>query len=523
MGLLCAMNHGTVVVVLEENEENDMTIPKELEGEILRLHYAEKWRVNTIATQLKVHHSTVERVLTNNGVTAEQLRIRPSIADPYIPLIKSTLKKYPKLSATRIFHMCRERGYPGGVDHFRDIVAKHRPRAATEAYLRVRTMPGEQAQVDWGSFGRVRIGNAERKLYAFVMVLSWSRHIFLRFYVNQSTSNFLHGHVDAFEYFGAVPREILYDNLKSVVVERIGKAIRFNSESLDLASHYKFKPVPVEVGQPASKGRVERGIQYIRTSFFEARQWKDLNDLNQQALEWCSGESAERRWVQNEKKLVKEAFEEDRRNMLALPKTAYPVYDRETVKAGKTPYIRFDGNDYSVPAEHVKKTLSVVATLSVVKVCDGEKEICEHERSFDKGRQIEQRKHVEELEDLKRAGRKHRAMDVLQEAAPACTEFFVRAAERSQNLGRLTQDLTKLLEAYGAPDFELAVKHALDVDTIYASAVKQALDLLRSRRGQKEVIPLHFLEGSKIDGLILRPNSLDVYDRMYELDAEDNE
>jgi len=155
-------------------------IPPRLEADILRLYHAEKWRVGTIAAQLGVHHSTVRRVLVQAGVPAAKRSIRPSIADPFLPFIHTTLEKYPKLCASRLYQMVRERGYPGGPDHFRAIVARHRPRPVAEAYLRLRSLPGEQAQIDWGHFGKVVIGQATRPLMAFVMVLSYSRQIFLR-------------------------------------------------------------------------------------------------------------------------------------------------------------------------------------------------------------------------------------------------------------------------------------------------------------------------------------------------------
>lgn len=235
-----------------------MAISKETEGEILRLFYAEKWRKNTIATQLGIHHSTVERVLSHNGVSPEELRVRASIVDPYIDFMKATLKEYPKLNATRLFHMVRERGYPGKVDHFRDIVARYRPREKTDARLRLRTLPGEQGQADWAHFGKIKIGNAERKLYGFALTLSWSRQMFLRFYVNQGTANFLRGHIDAFEFFNnKVPRAILYDNLKSVVLDRIGKAILYNPDILAFAGHYRYQPQPVEKASPEHKPLIE--------------------------------------------------------------------------------------------------------------------------------------------------------------------------------------------------------------------------------------------------------------------------
>jgi transposase len=117
--------------------------------------------------------------------------------------------------------MVLERGYSGRPDHFRHLVARHRPRPKAEAYLRLRSLPGEQAQVDWGHFGHLEIGRARRPLMAFVMVLSHSRRIFLRFFPDARMESFLRGHAAAFEAWGGVPRVLLYDNLKGTSNNRI--------------------------------------------------------------------------------------------------------------------------------------------------------------------------------------------------------------------------------------------------------------------------------------------------------------
>ena len=185
-------------------------IARALEAEILRLHHAEHWPIGTIAAQLRVHHSTVRRVLAQAGVEVTKSTARASIVAPYLAFIVETLAKYPTLRASRLHTMVRERGYTGAPDHFRAIVA------------RLRTLPGEQAQCDWAHFGKLTIGRAERPLMAFVMVLSYSRRLFLRFYPGASMSCFIRGHVAAFGHFKAVPRVVLYDNLKSAVLERAG-------------------------------------------------------------------------------------------------------------------------------------------------------------------------------------------------------------------------------------------------------------------------------------------------------------
>ena len=276
-------------------------INPQLQTEILRLHHAEKWPVGTIARQFGLHHSTVRRVIDADGKPSEAKK-RASKADPYLPFMQEMLEKYPRLTASRLYHMVRERGYDGKPSQFRAIVAKIRPARTREAYLRLRTLAGDQGQVDWGHFGRLEVGRATRPLVAFVMVLSYSRAIFLRFFLSQSLGPFLRAHEMAFDHFSdRLPRVILYDNLKSVVLERAGRAIRFNQHFLSFYSYYRFEPRPVAVARGNEKGRVERAIGYVRTSFFQARRYADLDDLNHQAEEWSTTVAMERRWPEDKR------------------------------------------------------------------------------------------------------------------------------------------------------------------------------------------------------------------------------
>lgn len=230
-----------------------MTISIELEGKILRYYHVEKWRIGTIAHQLNVHHSVVRRVLSQTGIPKAQLTPKKSILDPFLPFVLDALLKFPTLTSRRIFEMIKERGYTGGPDHLRHLIALHRPKPLAEAYLRLCTIPGEQGQVDWGHFGHIQIGKAKRPLVAFVMVLSFSRKIFLRFYLNQRMASFLQGHEAAFSAFEGIPRVLLYDNLKSAVLERLGSAIRFHPTILEFAAHYRFEPRPVAVARGNEK------------------------------------------------------------------------------------------------------------------------------------------------------------------------------------------------------------------------------------------------------------------------------
>lgn len=489
-------------------------ISREREAEILRLHHAEKWPVGTVASQLGVHHSTVKRVLAQAGIEAGLCSPRPSIADPYVPFIVEQLKKYPGLCASRLYQMVKERGYPGAPDHFRTIVARYRPRPPAEAYLRLRTLPGEQAQTDWGHFGTVVIGSAVRKLMGFVMVLSFSRMVFLRFYLNAAMPSFLRGHADAFQFFGGVPRKNLYDNLKSAVLERVGDAIRFHPTMLELSKHYRFLPLPVAVARGNEKGRVERAIRYIRDSFFAARTWTDLDDLNAQAIHWCNTVAAERKCPEDRNRTVAEVFAEEQSKLLALPSDHFPTDERVEVHVGKTPYARFDLNDYSVPHTHNRRTLLVVASLDRVRIVDGDDVVADHPRTWDRGKTIENPAHVAELVRRKKQARQHRGIDRLHDALPSSRKLLIQVAERGGNLGGATTGLLRMLDQNGPSELELAIAETLERGTPHLGAVHQILDRRRRQRGQPPPVGPHLPNDPRVLQQSVTPHALDTYDQL---------
>jgi transposase len=489
-------------------------IPRVLEAEILRLHHAEHWPIGTIAAQLRLHHSTVRRVLAQAGVEVTRATVRASIVAPYMAFIVETLAKYPTLRASRLHTMVRERGYTGAPDHFRAIVARLRPRPAAEAYLRLRTLPGEQSQCDWAHFGKLTIGRAVRPLMAFVMVLSYSRHLFLRFYLGASMSYFIRGHVEAFTYFKAVPRVVLYDNLRSAVLERVGDAIRFNPTLLELAAHYRFEPRPVAVARGNEKGRVERAIRFARDAFFAARQFRNLDDLNAQARAWCEGAAAERPCPEDRGRSVREMFAEEWLHLLSVPENPFPCEERVEVSVRKTPYVRFDLNDYTIPHDHVNRTLIVLATLDTVRILDGAEVIAIHPRSFDRGAQIEQPGHIEALITRKRAARAHRGQDRLQHAAPSAKPLFLLAAERGAHLGVLTRGLLQLLDSHGAQALQAAIVAALAEDTAHLGAVRHFIDAHAHARGLRPPIAVSLPTDPRLQNLSVRAQPLTDYDQL---------
>lgn len=493
-----------------------MTISPELEAQILRYHHVEKWPIGTIAKQLRVHHTTVSRVLAQAGLPRILHHPKRSKADPFLPFIRATLERFPTLTASRLYAMVQERGYTGRPDHFRHIVACHRPRPKAEAYLRLRTLAGEQAQVDWGHFGHLINGRARRPLMAFVMVLSYSRQIFLRFFLDARMESFLRGHVAAFTAWQGLPRVILYDNLKSAVLERRGDAIRFHPTLLDFAGHYRYEPRPVAVARGNEKGRVERAIRYVRDNFFAARSFTDLGDLNAQAEAWYRGPAADRRCPEDQSLSVRQALAEEAPQLLKLPDNPYPVVEQVAVKVGKTPYARFDLNDYSVPHTHVRRTLTVLADPDQLRIVDGEHVIATHRRSYGRGEQIEDPAHLQALVDQKRAARRHRATDRLAKVAPASQTLLVRAAERGDNLGTITAALIRQLEQYGASELQAAILDALDRNVPHPNAVRLALERRREDRQQAPPVALILPDHVRARDATVRPHDLDTYDQLAE-------
>lgn len=489
-------------------------IGPEREAEILRLFHAEKWPIGTIAAQLGHHHSTVRRVLGQAGIVAGQRMARSSIVDDFIPFIVETLHKYPRLRASRLYAMARERGYKGSEDHFRHVVSRFRSKPAAEAYQRLRTLPGEQGQVDWAHFGKLAIGNAERALWAFVMVLSYSRMLFLRFYFGSAMPAFLHGHVSAFNFFGGVPRELLYDNLKSAVLERSGDAIRFHPTLLELSGHYRFLPKPVAPARGNEKGRVERAIRYVRDSFFAARSFLDIADLNRQALAWCLDTAAARHCPEDRKRFVRDVFVEEQPRLVALPADEFPTEERVPVEIGKTPYARFDLNDYSVPHDRVRRTVTVIASLEQVRVLDGQHVIATHARSWDRARQVENPDHLDRLQAVKRKGREHRTLDRIHQAAPQSRKLLEIVAERGGNLGSYTQRLNQLLQCFSPSELDQAIAVALDRQTPHLGAIRQLLDKARADRNQPPPVRLPPLGDPRLDALVVKPHSLASYDNL---------
>ena len=311
-----------------------MTVSAQVEAEVRRLYYAEHWKVGTIASQLEVHGDVVRRVLGLLERRGSSPQERPRQVEPYVDFIGETLARYPKLRATRLYDMLRGRGYEGSVRTVREYVAGVRPRPTREAFLRVEPLPGEQSQVDWAYVGKVKVPGGERALWLFVQVLAWSRGMWGEFVFDMGAHSLARSLVRAAGYFGGTSRQWLFDNPKTVVLERYGDAVRFHPLLLEVAGHYRVQPRVCAVRKANQKGKVERAIRYVRERFLAGRTVHSVEQGNRELWAFLEEVAHARPHPTQPGRTVAECLAEEKQRLLPLPQT--PANTGVFLTTGKT-------------------------------------------------------------------------------------------------------------------------------------------------------------------------------------------
>ena len=485
--------------------------------QIRRYFYAEHWKIGTIASELGLHPDTVRNAIESERFTPTP-PLRASIVDPYTEFIRQTLDQHPRLRATRIYQMVRDRGYTGSVVQLRRAVAQLRPQIR-EPFLRLQVFPGEQAQADWAHFGNVMVGRARRTLSCFVMTLSYSRALYLEFFFDQTMENFLRGHVHAFQAWNGQPRMILYDNLKSAVLERRGSQILFNPRLLELSAHYHFAPQPCQVRAGNQKGRVERAIRYVRDSFWGGRTFTTLAECNRQALVWRNEVAHQRRWPGDGGRSVEEVFAEEQPRLLAPPLHLFSTDRIETVCSGKTIYVRFDLNDYSIPPGAVGRPLTLAASDTTVRILDGAAEIARHQRTYDRRQLVLDPAHSEAVLKFKRKALHATPASRLEHLVPESKTLLDLAFAHGESAGSQTVQLIKLLDEFGSTALRRAVIEALERNTPRASSVA----FLLRRRPRVTQLSLDLSRHPEAQSVDVRPHDLEVYDELTHTQDDDTE
>ena len=438
-----------------------MAISPEMRAAIRRMFYAEHHRIRSIADHFGIHYSTVNRALNQDYKRmGSKLGRRKVLVDVYVEYITSRLEKHPKIKAKLLFYELKNRGYQGSYNTVLRYVRRLRPKYQ-RAYIPIEVIPGEEAQVDWAHIGSLEIDGATRKVYCFVMTLSWSRASWVDLTMDMTSETLLRCHTRAFSYFGGIPTRVSYDNMRTVVTERFGDIIRFHKGLLEYASWYCYEPYVCAPYQPQQKGRVERFIRFMRDSFFSGHTLENFDDTSYQLRLWLF-QANKRPWTANEEFTVENRLEVERKHLRPPPQDLMPK-GQKTVRSGKVPFIRFDLNQYSVDPKYTNQVLTVLYDEKSINIMAGELEVGSHTRNWGRGKFIRSKEHAEALFSNMSKGQVygyHR--HILQDELAELEDILKWCQSQDIAFTKVFRTLSSLREDYGLNCLKDAVKEALD-------------------------------------------------------------
>jgi transposase len=435
-------------------------------AEIRRLYKVEKLSERAIARRLGIHRDTVKRALAGDEPPSYQREGRVSVLEDYKAKIHALLGQDHELSGVRILEIIRGDGYAGQVSILRDYLRQVRPAYKSRAvYLRMSYEPGEYGQVDWGEMPQPGLWQGQWcKVYALVMVLCYSRLMYLEFSLSSQLADFLRCHQNGLHFFGGSPKVWVYDNLTSVVNQRRGKEVSFNETFAQFAGYYLFCPHPCWPAAPNQKGVVERPIDYIKGNFWAGRYFADFPDLVQQGWGWLQ-ETANARVHRTPRPVPRQMFELERSQLIAFPAerfdTSWVLYPR----VSKDCVVRVQTNDYSVPWEIAQchRRLEVRVEGEWVRLRVEGREIACHARCYGRHQQILNPQHYAGLHQ-------HQPGAALARLEQGFLSAYGEVGQRFyEGLGRKTERLQSALQAivhlesqYPHSDILAAVRWAVE-------------------------------------------------------------
>jgi transposase len=338
---------------------------------ILDLH-KEGLSVSAIAERTGMDRKTIRKYIARGleppqyGPRAPRARIMAA----YEAYVRERLAAFPELSIPRLLREIRALGYNGGHTMLGDFVREVRPEVVPAFEVRFETEPGQQAQVDFAHF-KVVFDNEPRQVrvvWLFSLVLGHCRYLFARFCLHQDLQTLLRLHIEAFEHLGGVPREILYDRMKTAVLgEGEDEHIVYNRSLLALAGHYSFTPRACKPYRAKTKGKVERPYRYIRQDFFLGARFADFDDLNAQLTRWLDT-VANARAHGTTGRVVVEHFAQERASLLALPAGAFNATLKLERRISHEGMVSVGGNRYSVPDGTRSRTVEVHTLAQEIRI-----------------------------------------------------------------------------------------------------------------------------------------------------------
>ena len=338
--------------------------------------------VSAIARRTGLDRKTVRKYL-EQGLSAPTYgprAPRPQRVDPYRPYLRQRIEAVPEIRATRLLREIRELGYSGGYTRLTDYLREIRPPKEHGFEHRFETDAGEQAQVDFAQFKTVFSDEPERMrvVWLFSLVLGFSRYLFGQFVLGQCLAVVLRCHLRAFAELGGVPREILYDRMKTAVLgEDEERNVIYHPKLIELAEHYDFRARACAAYRAKTKGKVERPFSYVREDFFLGSQFRNLDDLNAQFQRWREGVANPRRHGTT-RRIVAEAFDEERPLLKPLPAVPFNTVLSLQRRVSRDGMVCVQGNAYSVPDTTRRRIVEVHTLAEEIRIYDGDRLIAVH-------------------------------------------------------------------------------------------------------------------------------------------------
>jgi transposase len=458
-----------------------------------------------IARALKIGINTVRKWARRESYQRAALPPRPSKLDPFKGEILRLLAQHD-YSAQQIFQRLKEAGYAGRYSILRAFVHRVRPQPRP-AFLTLHFEPGQCAQVDWGFAGWVPVGSTRRRLSFFLMVLAFSRKMYLEFTLAETLEHFLACHLHAFEYFGGVMDQAWVDNCKVAVLSRAGGTVVFQPRYLDFANHYGFQIRACGVRQPQEKGRVENGVGYVKKNFLHGLELGDFQLVNPAARYWFDTVANARVHGQT-RKTPQELFAQEK--LKPLHPVPYETATLETLRVNRQFRIQVDGNRYSVPCQYASGRLTVKRFPDRLLVYDQDKLVAEHVRRYDRNQDYELPDHVAPLLLHRKAAREQKLLLRFLALCPKAHDYYQQLEARRLNPKHHVQKIVALSEIYGSE----AVARALDDAFTYeAFSCEYIANLLQQRQHPPaEPGALHLTRQQDLLELELPAPDLSLYD-----------
>jgi len=483
-------------------------IDYELYCKIRDYHHNHGLTAVQIARELHLDERTVARWLAMEKFRPRQIPPRPSKLDPFKGQIVRWLATHP-YTATQIFLRLRESGYSGGITIVKEYVHHVRP-PRTPAFLTLSFAPGECAQVDWGQFGSIPVGNTHRRLSFFVMVLCYSRMLYVEFTVSETMEHFLACHANAFAFFGGVPAKAMIDNLRSAVLQRVvGEAPVFHPRYQDFADHFGFTIAPCGVGQAHEKGRVENAVGYVKKNFLAGLELTDFCLVNPAARQWLDS-VANVRVHGSTKRPPVELFQAEKASLKPLPPQPYDVGVIHPVRANRQFRVTVDTNTYSVPAEYAGAALTLKLYPDQLCLYQQDKLIARHVRCYDRHQDFEDPDHPRALLQQRRRAADQKLLQRLLALTPKAEPFYQGLAERRLNVLVHVRKIVALSEIYGPEHTRRAIEDALEFQAFSCEYIANLLE--QRQRLLPEPGALHLTRRQDLLDLELPEPNLGLYD-----------